>query len=344
MKLIKKIERVKDFYLLKGEEVIATEDKVQIGSLSFNLDSKEYIFCRNDVLIKEDRRIKENKNWKQYTYRDGKWNEDHPKYCNFQYFGENLYYSRENDKQAHLSRYSIFDNGKETLFEIKTDSGMFTPKYDKKHDLYLFLEINCQNLLFYTRDLKFLWKYQTEAPDIDIKFNDITIVGDVVIIVRIKHIEGVFDYTYSIVAYNILTGQKLWSNEELDFAPSFHVGINNMLYSACQANGPFFIETVNPNDGTLAEYKISSDFPFSEAYISPNSTALYGNKLYFSIERKKKGLSSIGVVNLDTMTIEEKVELDTYDEGVCLSKAPIVTEDRVYVFIPLLEELHIFER
>ncbi|MBQ4033947.1 MAG: hypothetical protein II623_00645, partial [Paludibacteraceae bacterium] len=124
MKLIKKIERVKDFYLLKGEEVIATEDKVQIGSLSFNLNSKEYIFCGNDVLIKEDRRIKENKNWKQYTYRDGKWNEDHPKYCNFQYFSENLYYSRENDKQAHLSRYSIFDNGKETLFEIKTDSGM----------------------------------------------------------------------------------------------------------------------------------------------------------------------------------------------------------------------------
>ena len=338
MKLIKKIERVKGFYLLKGEEVIVTEDKIQIGDKYIDSNPNDDVFCDNDVLTKRENFKK------QFVYKDGEWHDEHPKYSRFIYFGEDLYYSTEDDEDAHVQKYSIFDNGKETLFEIKTDSGMFTPKYDKKHNLYLFLEINCQTLLFYTRDLKFLWKYQTEAPDIDIEFNDITIVGDVVIIVRIKHIEGVFDYTYSIVAYNILTGQKLWSNDELDFAPSFHVGINNMLYSACQANGPFFIETVNPNDGTLTEYKISSDFPFSEAYISPNSTALYGNKLYFSIERNKKGLSSIGVVNLDTMTIEEKVELDTYDEGVCLSKAPIVTEDRVYVFIPLLEELHIFER
>ena len=343
MKLIKKIERVKGFYLLKGEEVIATEDKVQIGSLSFNLDSKEYIFCRNDVLIKEDRRIKENKNWKQYTYRDGKWNEDHPKYCNFQYFGENLYYSRENDKQAHLSRYSIFDNGKETLFEIKTDSGMFTPKYDKKHDLYLFLEINCQNLFFYTRDLKFLWKYQTEAPDIDIKFNEITIAGDVITILRSKYIEEVNDYTYSIVAYNILTGQKLWFIKDFSLNTHFHVGNDNMLYSTRRYYEQLFIEKLNPNDGSITEYEIKCNYPVYDTHIYPTTTTLYGNKLYFSVERRK-GLCGIGVVNLDTMAIEEEAELDTYDEGVCLSEAPIVTEDRVYVFIPLLEELHIFER
>ncbi len=337
MKLIKKIERVKGFYLLKGEEVIVTEDKIQIGDKYIDSNPNDDVFCRNDVLTKRENFKK------QFVYKDGKWHDEHPKYSRFIYFGENLYYSRENDKQAHLSRYSIFDNGKETLFEIKTDSGMFTPKYDKKHDLYLFLEINCQNLFFYTRDLKFLWKYQTEAPDIDIKFNEITIAGDVITILTSKYIEEVNDYTHSIGGYNILTGQKLWFIKDFSLFIHFHAGNDNMLYSTYLTEEQFYIEKLNPNDGSITEYKIKSDYPVHGTFIDPITTTLYGNKLYFSVERRK-GLCGIGVVNLDTMAIEEEAELDTYDEGVRLTEAPIVTEDRVYVFIPLLEELHIFER
>ena len=337
MKLIKKIERVKGFYLLKGEEVIVTEDKIQIGDKYIDSNPNDDVFCRNDVLTKRENFEK------QFVYKDGEWHDEHPKYSRFFYFGEDLYYSTEDDEDAHVQKYSIFDNGKETLFEIKTDSGMFTPKYDKKHDLYLFLEINCQNLFFYTRDLKFLWKYQTEAPDIDIKFNEITIAGDVITILTSKYIEEVNDYTHSFGGYNILTGQKLWFIKDFSLNTHFHAGNDNMLYSTRRYYEQLFIEKLNPNDGSITEYEIKCNYPVYDTHIYPTTTTLYGNKLYFSVERRK-GLCGIGVVNLDTMAIEEEAELDTYDEGVCLSEAPIVTEDRVYVFIPLLEELHIFER
>ena len=337
MKLIKKIERVKGFYLLKGEEVIVTEDKIQIGDKYIDSNPNDDVFCDNDVLTKRENFKK------QFVYKDGEWHDEHPKYSRFIYFGEDLYYSTEDDEDAHVQKYSIFDNGKETLFEIKTDSGMFTPKYDKKHDLYLFLEINCQNLFFYTRDLKFLWKYQTEAPDIDIKFNEITIAGDVITILTSKYIEEVNDYTHSFGGYNILTGQKLWFIKDFSLNTHFHAGNDNMLYSTRRYYEQLFIEKLNPNDGSITEYEIKCNYPVYDTHIYPTTTTLYGNKLYFSVERRK-GLCGIGVVNLDTMAIEEEAELDTYDEGVCLSEAPIVTEDRVYVFIPLLEELHIFER
>ena len=337
MKLIKKIERVKGFYLLKGEEVIVTEDKIQIGDKYIDSNPNDDVFCRNDVLTKRENFEK------QFVYKDGEWHDEHPKYSRFFYFGEDLYYSTEDDEDAHVQKYSIFDNGKETLFEIKTDSGMLLHDYDKKHELYLFPEMNYQTLLFYTRDLKFLWKYQTEAPDIDIKLNDITIVGDVITILTSKYIEEVNDYTHSFGGYNILTGQKLWFIKDFSLYTHFHAGNDNMLYSTYLTEEQFYIEKLNPNDGSITEYKIKSDYPVHGTFIDPITTTLYGNKLYFSVERRK-GLCGIGVVNLDTMAIEEEAELDTYDEGVRLTEAPIVTEDRVYVFIPLLEELHIFER
>ena len=337
MKLIKKIERVKGFYLLKGEEVIVTEDKIQIGDKYIDSNPNDDVFCDNDVLKKRENFKK------QFVYKDGKWHDEHPKYSRFFYFSEDLYYSTEDDEDAHVQKYSIFDNGKETLFEIKTDSGMLLHDYDKKHELYLFPEMNYQTLLFYTRDLKFLWKYQTEAPDLDIELNEITIAGDVITILTNKYIEEVNDYTHSIGGYNILTGQKLWFIKDFSLNTHFHVGNDNMLYSTRRYYEQLFIEKLNPNDGSITEYEIKCNYPVYDTHIYPTTTTLYGNKLYFSIERRK-GLCGIGVVNLDTMAIEEEAELDTYDEGVCLSKAPIVTEDRVYVFIPLLEELHIFER
>ena len=125
MKLIKKIERVKGFYLLKGEEVIVTEDKIQIGDKYIASNPNDDVFCDNDVLTKRENFKK------QFVYKDGEWHDEHPKYSRFIYFGEDLYYSTEDDEDAHVQKYSIFDNGKETLFETKTDSGMFTPKYDK---------------------------------------------------------------------------------------------------------------------------------------------------------------------------------------------------------------------
>ena len=73
MKYLKKIEGVKYFFLLKGEEVVATANKIQIGNLSLNAAPDDDVFCENDVLTKREHFKK------QFTYKDGKWNEDSPR-------------------------------------------------------------------------------------------------------------------------------------------------------------------------------------------------------------------------------------------------------------------------
>ena len=134
MKYIKKIAGVKHFFLLKGEEVIATAHNMQIGDLTLDAAPDDDVFCENDVLIKREY------SKKQFTYKDGKWIEGHPRYGYFQYFSENLYYSRERNKEEQLMRYSVIENGKETLFEIKSELGLKLHNYIEELSIYIFPE------------------------------------------------------------------------------------------------------------------------------------------------------------------------------------------------------------
>ncbi len=336
MKYIKKIGKVKDFYLRKGEEIIVTAHNIQIGDLLLDAAPDDDVFCENDALTKREHfKI-------QFTYRDGKWIEDHPRYGYYWYFSENHYCSSKYDENAQLQMYSFIENGEEKLYEIKTEQGMFLPKYIEQLSLYIFPEFRDQSLLFYTKDFKFLWKYQIEEPNVKINHRGVLTVGNKVIIVTRKSIENSFDALYSVEGYNILTGEKLWDIKDLSFYPSLNIGPDNMLYTIYSHLDTLFINKINSVDGTLTTHEIKSDSFDSKTRISASRTAIYGHKLYFT-DNRSKSPCSIGVVDLDTLKIDEIMTLDTY-EGVDSTQPPLITEDKVYVFIPLARELHVFWR
>ncbi len=336
MKYIKKIAGVKHFFLLKGEEIIVTAHNIQIGNLLLDAAPDDDVFCENDVLTKREHFKK------QFTYKDGKWNEDSPRYGDFQYFSENLYYSTEYDKDAHLQRYSIIENGKETLCEIKSEQRILRHQYIRQLSIYIFPEIDNRSLLFYTKDFQFLWKYQIEEPDVTINFRGVTVAGDSVVVVKKRRIKDSFDSLYSVEGYNILTGNKLWEIKNTPFYPCFNVGPDNMLYTIYSHQDTLFINKINSVDGTLTTHEIKSDSFDSKTRISADRTAIYGHKLYFT-DNRSKSPCSIGVVDLDTLKIDEIMTLDTY-EGVDSTQPPLLTEDKVYVFMRLAGELHVLQR
>ncbi len=336
MKYLKKIGKVKDFYLRKGEEIIVTAHNIQIGDLLLDAAPDDDVFCENDVLTKREHFKK------QFTYKDGKWNEDSPRYGDFQYFSENLYYSTEYDKDAHLQRYSIIENGKETLCEIKSEQRILRHQYIRQLSIYIFPEIDNRSLLFYTKDFQFLWKYQIEEPDVTINFRGVTVAGDSVVVVKKQRIKDSFDSLYSVEGYNILTGNKLWEIKNTPFYPCFNLGHDNMLYSIRYPKDTLYIEKIDPVDGALTEHEIKSDGFDAYTRISPSTAALYGDKLYFT-DNRWKSACSIGVIDLNTLKLEEMMKLDTH-EGVDSTMPPLLTEDKVYVFMRLAGELHVLQR
>lgn len=336
MEYIKKIEQVKNFYLLKGDEVIVTANKIQIGKMSINSFPDDDVFCENDVITKREHFKK------QFTYRDGKWNEDSPRYGDYNYFSDIFYYSTERDKNAHLQKYSIIENGKEMLFDIETECGILRHQYIKQLSIYIFPEIGNQSLLFYTKGLSFLWKYQIEETDVTINFRGVTVAGDNVVIVKKQRIKDSFDSLYSVEGYNILTGKKLWEIKNTPFYPSLNLGPDNMLYSIHYQNDTLFIEKINSVDGSLTKHEIKSALFDSNTRISPSTNTIYGHKLYFTDNRWKSSCS-IGVIDLDTLKLDEIMKLETH-EGVDSTQPPIITEDKIYVYMPLTGELHVLKK
>ena len=341
MKYIKKIAGVKHFFLLIGEEVIATEGKVQIGALTLDMAPKDDIFCENNVLIKKDSTKKDKDGFKkQFTYKEGKWDEDFPRYGEFQYFSENLYYSRERNKEEQLMRYSIIENGKETLFEIKSELGLKLHRYNERHSIYIFPEIRDRGLLFYTKDLQFLWKYQIDEPNVEIAQPlNYTIVDDAIVIVRCQTL-SMTKYKYSMEAFCIRNGERKWGPKELPYKPSFRVGGDGFIYAMEQDDGGYtFVVRLDPKNGELTEHGIKSELLNPDDRINGHSF-IDKNMMYFT---SNSPVPTIGVIDLKTMQLLEYQKMETEWEA-WTTEDPIVTEDKVYLYVPLAEELHILQR
>jgi hypothetical protein len=333
MKYIKKIAGVKHFFLLKGEEVIVTAHNLQIGDLTLDAAPDDDVFCENDVLIKREHFKK------QFTYKDGKWIEDHPRYGYFQYFSENLYYSRERNKEEQLMRYSIIENGKETLFEIKSELGIMLHSYNERLSMYIFPEILDRSLLFYTKDLQFLWKYQIDELNFKIVAHGVSIVGDTVVIVKREKINMTV-FRFFVEAYCIRTGERKWGPKELRYNPSFRVGGDGFIYAMEQDDGGYtFVVRLDPKNGELTEYEIKSELLNPDDRINGHSF-IDKNMMYFT---SNSPVPTIGVIDLKTMQLLEYQKMETEWEA-WTTEDPIVTEDKVYLYVPLANELHVLQK
>ncbi len=339
MKYIKCQKGVKGFYLLKGEEVIVTEKNVQIGSLSLDITSEDDIFCKNNVLKKLVPSTTEKGSKKQYTYKDGKWNEDQPRYENFHYFSEKLYYSSVEDTEAHLQKYSIIENGEEKLFEIKTDLGIKLHYYNERLSIYIFPEFQDRSLLFYTKDLQFLWKYQIDEPNVKIaRPLNYTIVDDTIVIIRRKTL-SMTEHEYAMEAFCIRSGERKWGPKELPYDPSFRVSDDGFIYAMEQDEEYKFVVRLDPKNGELTEHRIKSELLHPDDRINGHSF-IDKNMMYFT---SNSPVPTIGVIDLRTMQLLEYQKMETEWEA-WTTEDPIVTEDRVYLYVPLAEELHILQK
>jgi len=338
MKYLKKIEGVKHFFLLKGEEVVATKGEVRIGALSLDMAPEEDIFCENDVLVKYTKADTDGLR-KQFTYKDGKWDENCPRYGDFQYFSENLYYSRERNKEEQLMKYSIIENGKETLFEIKSELGIKLHSYNERLSMYIFPEILDRSLLFYTKDLQFLWKYQIDELNFKIVAHGVSIVGDTVVIVKREKINMTV-FRFFVEAYCIRTGERKWGPKELRYNPSFRVGGDGFIYAMEQDDGGYtFVVRLDPKNGELTEHGIMSELLNPDDRINGHSF-IDKNMMYFT---SNSPVPTIGVIDLKTMQLLEYQKMETEWEA-WTTEDPIVTEDKVYLYVPLANELHVLQK
>ena len=333
MKLISKtIEKgMTGLYSGHGEIIKAFD-----GSYSFvNGDIKfESINSNVDYVLQPiDKSIVKVENGILYLY----WNGEFQKmsYMNIDdsivVYNNNYYvtYCRTND----IIKVLCVDKDDEYLFDIPSNDSFRCKKLVSK--VIVFGDVSDKALLFYTKTGQRLWEYKEEDESLKINGRCIPVVDDVVVVIslygaRPKKIQG----------FNIRTGKRLWiiQSEARHEPDTFFLGEDKMLYG-CRGyvvRPGIGITKLNPFTGELNVSLINEDEEFD---FMPWNVTMNGRQLYFVDNRKG---NEIGVIDVDKRELIERVPLNI-KKKVTIG-APVVTDDKVYVFISDLQELRVFEK
>ena len=333
MKLISKTTEKGMTGLFSGHgEIIKAFD----GSYSFvNGDIKfESINSNVDYVLQPiDKSIVKVENGILYLY----WNGEFQKmsYMNIDdsivVYNNNYYitYCRVNN----IIKVLCVDKDDEYLFDIPSNDSLRCKKLVSK--VIVFGDVSDKALLFYTKTGQRLWEYKEEDENLKINGRCIPVVDDVVVVIslygaRPKKIQG----------FNIRTGERLWiSQSEAKYEPdTFHIGADKMLYG-CRGyvvSPGIGITKLNPLTGELEVSLINKDEEFN---FMPWNVTMHDRQLYFVDNRRG---NEIGVIDVDKRRLIERVPLNI-KKKVTIG-APVVTDDKVYVFISDLQELRVFEK
>ena len=303
------------------------EDYFVINETKYPNDNNDYVSEENGVL----------KKYKDisslYVFINGNFEHVKIKYSFPTFFEENVWieYSYSEDKIANVR---FMENCKETLFSIKTPNGIHSPRYIKEKSIFLFNDPAQKYLLFYSKTGEFLWQYTEEDANLKINRKCIPVVDDVVVIIskygaRPKKIQG----------FNICTGEQIWIiQSDAKYEPdTFHVGEDNMLYG-CRGyvvSPGIGITKLNPFTGDLEVTLVNKEEVFD---FMPWNVTMHGRRLYYADNRDGK---EIGVIDVDRKEIVERQPLEI-KKNVTIG-APVVTDDRMYVYIRELNELRVYE-
>ena len=300
---------------------------INIGSLTIPIEQKDDFLVEGNVLVNH-------KGSNAYIYKDGFFVPFNPRYKYFSFLSEKEILSNEHSDG--LSRLSIIENGTEYLIDIDeanlADSFFIT---QKKDNYVIFMSHNSLSLLFYTKTGERLWEYKEEDSDLKINGRCIPVVDDVVVVIslygaRPKKIQG----------FNIRTGERLWiiQSEARHEPDTFFLGEDKMLYG-CRGyvvKPGIGITKLNPFTGELNVSLINEDEEFE---VMPWLVTMHGRQLYYTDNRRG---NEIGVIDVDKRELVERVPLNI-KKKVTIG-APVVTDDKVYVFIRDLQELRVFEK
>ncbi len=314
-----------EFY--KNNPVCVYEDYFVINETKYPNDNNDYVSEENGVL----------KKYKDisslYVFINGIFEHVKIKYSFPTFFEENVWieYSYSEDKIANVR---FMENCKETLFSIKTPNGIHSPRYIKEKTIFLFNDPAQKYLLIYSKTGEFLWQYTEEDANLKINWKCIPVVDDVVVIIskygaRPKKIQG----------FNIRTGEQIWIiQSDAKYEPdTFHVGEDNMLYG-CRGyvvSPGIGITKLNPFTGDLEVTLVNKEEVFDSM---PWNVTMHGRRLYYADNREGK---EIGVIDVDRKEIVERQPLEI-KKNVTIG-APVVTDDRMYVYIRELNELRVYE-
>ena len=327
MKIVEIKKDIIEFELYKNDPVCTYEDYFVINETKYPKDIKDYISEGNGVLKKYRDKYSLN------VYINGIFEPVKIKYSFPTFFEENVWieYSYSEDKIANIR---FMEHGNETLFTIKTPNGIHSPRYIKDKSIFLFNDPAQKYLLFYSKTGEFLWQYTEEDANLKINWKCIPVVDDVVVIIskygaRPKKIQG----------FNIRTGEQIWIiQSDAKYEPdTFHVGEDNMLYG-CRGyvvSPGIGITKLNPFTGDLEVTLVNKEEVFDSM---PWNVTMHGRRLYYADNREGK---EIGVIDVDRKEIVERQPLEI-KKNVTIG-APVVTDDRMYVYIRELNELRVYE-
>ena len=305
--------------------VIFPNDKLMIGSITFPIEQGDDFLIEGNVLVNH-------KGSKAYIYKGGVFVPYTSRYKYFCFLSEEEVLS--NEHRDGLSRLSIVENGSEYLIDINetnlTDSFYIT---QKKENSVIFMSHNSLSLLFYTKTGQRLWEYREEDENLKINGRCIPVVDDVVVVITQDC--GVPE---KIQGFNIQTGEKLWVLylSERGCPNTFFCGEDNMLYGCVPCYKELLLFRLDPYTGSLESWNLLSD---EDLDVMPWNVSMHGRQLYYTDNRRG---NEIGVIDVDKRELIERVPLNI-KKKVSIG-APVVTDDKVYVFISDLQELRVFEK
>ena len=329
MKLIEIIKRIRQFYICNDMEVIASNDKVYVGNKEFDSTDRDDFYVDHGVLTKHN--FDDPKNT-YFVYVGDRFEEFRSKYKYANHFSKDEYYSSESEEDG-IEKCCMFDHGQEYCFTIKEQEKTYIAHYDSKSSILMIPLWDDKTMVFETKTGQRLWEYKEEDENLKINGRCIPVVDDVVVVISQDCI-----IPEKIQGFNIQTGEKLWVLDlsEKGCPNTFFCGEDNMLYGCVPCYKELLLFRLDPYTGSLASWNLLSD---EDLDVMPWNVTMHGRQLYYTDNRRG---NEIGVIDVDKRELIERVPLNI-KKKVSIG-APVVTDDKVYVFISDLQELRVFEK
>lgn len=328
MRLIDTVKDVRFWGLYNREPVLWYSDHIKIGNNAIPVNADDDFGCRNNLVLA---RIE----GRELVYIDGSFT-PWPKGR----FSELMIYSLTDSTcyENGVSKFSIFKNGKECVFEIPSDeqywfSGCLC---SSGLDVAIVTSNVHKNIFGYSVNGQKLLEYHEKDENLIINGRCIPIVDNIVVVISQE-----ITAAMKLQGFDIRTGKQLWHLDvsERVCPNTFFIGDDKMLYG-CDV---FYSDTsdlhlckLNPLTGELFSWNLLTD---DKLEVMPWLVTMHENTLYYTDNRRG---NEIGVIDVDKKELVERVPLNI-DKKVTIG-APVVTDDKVYVFIKDLQELRVYEK
>ena len=329
---IKKYKDVKFLGLYNGEMALWYPNRLEVGNKVFpTKEGDDYVIWTHSKYLERERE-------KKRMILEGDKFIDLPqgRYGYSNRMNNYIYSERKSDNVYSIS---IFQDGEEYLVNLDfiTHKSLCSAFEDSAKNVLIISDpiFDCHSLLAFTKTGQRLWEYKEEDENLKINGRCIPVVDDVVVVISMRGLRP-----EKIQGFNIHTGERLWgiTFEGKGVSNTLFVGEDKILYGCMRpfASNGLVLTSLNPFTGELIKHVISEEDGFE---VMPWLVTMHGRQLYYTDNRRG---NEIGVIDVDKRELIERVPLNI-KKKVTIG-APVVTDDKVYVFISDLQELRVFEK